>query len=181
MSCNKVIQEEIRKEYDYINCPFCYKQISSRKKMKTVLACCDKQEIIDVDGTMVCKSCGVIQYIKYHKEYIDFNENKYKMRKKSVYIRKYHLNNSLNDICKENNIQLLKSDQLKIFEIFDRINKVLPELNQNRKRVISIKYMIKKIFDMLKIEYKYIQITKSVNTLKYYENYWSKLRRLINL
>ena len=50
--------------------------------MKTVLTCCDKQEIIDVDGSVLCKNCGVVQYIKYYKDYIDFNENKYKIRKK---------------------------------------------------------------------------------------------------
>ena len=122
MSCNKVIHEEIRKEYDYINCPFCYKQISSRK-MKTVIVCCDNQDIINNEGEVVCKNCGVIQYYNYHKEYIDFNENKFKIRKRSVYIRRYHLDNTLKDICTQNNIQLFKSDQLKIFEIFDRINK----------------------------------------------------------
>ena len=49
----------------------------------------------------------------------------------------------------------------KIFEILDEINKVIPKLNQNRKRTISIKYILKQIFDMLKIEYKNIKITKS--------------------
>ena len=176
MSCNKVIHEELSNL-----CPFCYKQIRSRKKMKTMIVCCDNQDIINNKGEVVCKNCGVVQYIKYYKDYIDFNENKFKIRKKSVYIRKYHLNNTLEDICQKNQIQLLKIDQERIFEIFDRINKVLHELNNNRKRVISIKYMIKKIFDVLKIEYKHIQLTKSVNTLKYYEEYWSKLRGLINL
>ena len=53
---------------------------------------------------------------------------KYKIRKKSVYIRKYHLNNILMDICKKNNIQLEYSDTLKIFEIFDKINKVFSRI-----------------------------------------------------
>ena len=128
--------------------------------MKTVIVCCDNQDIINNEGEVVCKNCGFIQYYKYQKEYIDFNENKFKIRKRSFYIRKYHLNNVLNEICKTNNIQLLKSDQLKIFEIFDRINKVLPELNHNRKRVISIKYMLKQIFDMLKIDYKILKSQK---------------------
>ena len=41
------------------------------------------------------------------------------------------------DICKKNNIHLEYSDTLKIFEIFDKINKVIPELNYNRNRIIS--------------------------------------------
>ena len=133
MSCNK-IHEELSMEFEYVLCPFCYKQISSRKKMKTVIVCCDNQDIINSEEEVVCTNCGVIQYYTYHKEYIDFNENKYKIRKRSVYIRRYQLDNTLKDICKQNNIHLFKSDQLKIFEIFDKINKVLPEINKNRKK-----------------------------------------------
>ena len=179
MSCNKYIHEEVEKEYDYINCPFCYQQISNHK-VKTVIACCDKQEVIDVNGSMLCTNCGVIQYIKYYKDYIDFNENKFKIRRKSVYVRRYHLNNTINKICDENKIQLKHSDQLKIFEIFDKINKVLPEINKERKRVISIKYILKQIFDILKIDCKNIAITKSVKTLKFYDDYWNDLLKLIN-
>ena len=76
MRCNIIIHNEISNAYDYIICPFCYKQIRSRKKMKTVLACCDKQEIINVDGSVLCKNFRVVQYIKYYKDYIDFNEIK---------------------------------------------------------------------------------------------------------
>ena len=119
----------------------------------------------------ICKNCGIVQHYNFHKEYVDFNENKYKMRKKSVYIRKYHLNNILMDICGKNNIQLEYSDTLKIFEIFDKINKVISKLGYNRNRIISIKYMLKQIFDMLKIDYKNIAITKSVKTLKFYDEY----------
>ena len=54
-------------------------------------------------------------------------------------------------------------------------------MNYNRNRIISIKYILKQIFDMLKIDYKNIAITKSVKTLKFYDYYWSKLIKLINL
>ena len=57
------------------------------------------------------------------------------------------------------------SDTLKIFEIINEINKVVPELNHNRKRTISNKYMLKQIFDMLKIEYGNINITKIIEIL----------------
>ena len=177
--CNIIIHKELSDEY--VICPFCYKQISERKMKKSVLECCDKQEIINDNGEIVCRRCGVIQYFDYHKEYIDFYENKYKIRKKSVYIRKYHPNNILINICEQNNIQLRNSDKLKRFEIFDKINKVIPELNHNRKRIISIKYMLKQIFDMLKIDYRNIEITKSDSTLKFYDNYWNDLKKLINL
>ena len=119
-------------------------------------------------------------FYKYYKEYLDFNENKYKIRKKSVYIRKYHVNNTIDKICDYNQIQLKYSDKEKIFKILDEINKVIPELNQNRKRTISIKYILKQIFDMLKIDCKNIAITKSVKTLQFYDDYWNDLKKLIN-
>ena len=129
---------------------------------------------------MVCKNCGIVNYQNYQQDYIDFNENKYKIRKKSVYIRKYHINNTINKICDDNKIQLKYSDKEKIFKILDEINKAIPKLNQERKRTISIKYILKQIFDMLKIDCKNILITKSVKTLKFYDDYWNDLKKLIN-
>ena len=178
--CNRIIHDEIAKEYSYIMCPFCYKPINERKMSKTDFECCDDQDIINEDGKIVCRNCGVLCFYKYFKEYIDFNENKYKLRKKSFYIRKYHIENTINKICDENKIQLKNLERTKIFEIFNKINKVIPKLNQNRKRTISIKYMLKQIFDMLKIEYENIKITKSESTLKFYDEYWGKLMKLIN-
>ena len=39
MNCNNVIHGEIAKEIDYINCPFCYKQISNRVKVNRYFEC----------------------------------------------------------------------------------------------------------------------------------------------
>ena len=41
--------------------------------------------------------------------------------------------------------------------------------------------MLKQIFDMLKIDYRNIEITKSDSTLKFYDDYWNDLEKLINL
>ena len=101
------------------------------------------------------------------------------MRKKSVYIRKYHVNNTIDEICDDNQIQLKYSDKEKI-KILDEINKAIPKLNQERKRTISIKYILKQIFDMLKIDCKNIAITKSVKALQFYDDYWNDLKKLIN-
>ena len=160
MCCNIIIHKELSDEY--VICPFCNKQIDERKVKKTFYECCDNQDIINEDGKVVCRNCGVVFYYKYFREYINFNENKYKIRKKSVYIRKYHVNNTIDKICDDNQIQLKYSDKEKIFKILDKINKVIPELNQHRKRTISIKYILKQIFDMIKIDCKNIAITKSV-------------------
>ena len=47
---------------------------------------------------MICTNCGKIYYEFYKNNYIDFYENMYKIRKKSIYKRKYHIENVLNNI-----------------------------------------------------------------------------------
>ena len=98
-------------------------------------------------------------------EYIDFYENRHRIKTKSIYYRKYHIINTLNDIAQKNNIQLDYYDResiLRIFKLFDRIE--LPDVG--RKRLISVNYIIKQLFDILGIEYKSIPHTRIKNTLK---------------
>ena len=45
--------------------------------------------------------------------------------------------------------------------------------------MISIKYVIKQLFEMLGLPYKDINVTKSKRTLKYYEKYWKRVLSLI--
>ena len=52
-------------------------------------------------------------------------------------------------------------------------------INDGRKRMISIKYVIKQLFEMLGLPYKDIYVTKSKSTLKNYEQYWAKIQLLI--
>ena len=102
---------------------------------------------------------------------LTFNyENRYRIKRKSIYYRKYHIINTLNDIAQKNNIQLDYYDResiLRIFQLFDRIE--LPDVG--RKRLISVNYIIKQLFDILGIKYKSIPHTRIKNTLKYY-NEW---------
>ena len=127
----------------------------------------------------VCKNCGLVQYYNYHIDYIDFNENKYKIRKKSVYIRKYHIDNLLNSITSENYIQLTFNQKDQIHKAFIEIDGILQKVNDGRKRMISIKFIIKQLFKMLGLPYKDIQVTKSKKTLTYYEEYWAEVQLLI--
>ena len=55
-------------------------------------------------------------------EYVDFHENKYKTVKKSVYQRKYHLENLINDICSKYKLQISVRDLTKIYEILEEID-----------------------------------------------------------
>ena len=48
-----------------------------------------------------------------------------------------------------------------------------------RKRLISVNFIIKQLFDILGVEYKIIPLTRSKHTLRYYENWWERVYGLI--
>ena len=100
----------------------------------------------------------------------------YRIRRKSIYNRKYHIENVLNIISE---IQLTYQQREQIYKVFVEIDSVLNEVNDGRKRMISIKYVIKILFKMLRLPYKDINVTKSKRTLTYYKQYWKKVRLLI--
>lgn len=76
-----------------------------------------------------------------------------------MYIRKYHILNVIDDIAKRNKIQISYNNREKILRIFALINKVLPQVNNGRKRMISIKFILRQIFRVLGIEYKFIPLS----------------------
>ena len=59
------------------------------------------------------------------------------------------------------------------------MDSVLHKVGDGRKRIMSIKYIIKQLFKMLGLPYKDINVTKSKRTLKSYEQYWEKIQSLI--
>ena len=85
----------------------------------------------------------------------------------------------MNRISIENNIQVTFNQRARIFKVFIEIDRVLEEVDNSRKRMISIKYIIMQLFKMLGLPYKGILITKSKRTFTYYEDYWAKIELLI--
>ena len=63
----------------------------------------------------------------------------------------------------------------RIFQLLDRVT---PDVG--RKRLISVNYFIKQLFDILGVEYKFTPLTQSKNTLKYYEDWWERVNRLVS-
>ena len=111
---------------------------------------------------------------------MDFYENRYRIKRKSVYHRKYHILNVINDIAENNNIQVGYYNREEILRIFRLIGQVTPQVNNfRRKRLISVNYIIKQLFDILGVENKIIPLTQSKNTLKYYEYWWERVYSLI--
>ena len=173
MSCNFVIHNDLKKDGELI-CLFCDKQLTTLPN--TVDLCCSKQ---DINGKNTCINCGVVNSDIYVTDYVNFYDNIHRIRQKSVYHRKYHIENVLDSIFSDNNMQLTYHQREQIYKVFVEIDSVLNEVNDGRKQMISIKYVIKQLFKMLGLPYKDINVTKSKRTLTYYEQYWKKVQSLI--
>ena len=78
-------------------CPFC-EDDENKDDIPKLEQCCNNKEIIDHEGQYTCKNCGIVEGYKFTVGYIDFYENMYKFRRKSVYHRKYHIENVLNEL-----------------------------------------------------------------------------------
>ena len=176
MSCNKQIHTELI-SIDEDTCPFCDQLLV--KAEKVVESCCSEQNMVNKDGLHTCINCGSVHNSAYYNEYIDVHENIHRIKRKSVYHRKYHIENLLNDISIKNNIQITPQQRNQIYKIFVEIGTVIPLLNNNRKRTISIKFIIKQLFMLMNIPFDFIKITKSKQTLKLYEKYWANIISLI--
>ena len=102
----------------------------------------------------------------------------YKFRRKSVYHRKYHINNDienvLNDSCRKYKIQISSKDRAKINSMFKKIEGVL--LNDKRKRSIKFNFIFRKLFESFQSPYhKYFKLPKSNKTLIQYNTIWKNI------
>ena len=176
MYCNESIHLYLHED-GYIECPFCDKQIQRPSPHKHT--CCSSAEIINDNNCLVCKSCGSVHGYKPATEYIDFYESRYKIKRKSVYHRKYHIINVMNNIAQTNGIQISYYNRENILRIFKLIDNVTHQPGVRRKRLISVNFIIKQLFDILGIEYKFIPITKSKKMLNYYSQWWARIYDLI--
>lgn len=176
MYCDKSVRFYLNQE-NCIECPFCYKQIQNSNPIKST--CCDNTNITNDASYLICKNCASVHGYQPVKEYIDFYENRYRIKRKSVYNRKYHLQNRIITLCVENNVQISYHKRQKILQIFEKIDNILSIVNNNlRKRMIKIDFILNKLFQLLNID---IQIPQkdSKQTLLYNQNYWEKINSLI--
>ena len=163
-------------------CPFCKQSLEDDKKCDIIeeyYLCCDCREIVINNGCIVCKNCGIVQGYKKAKEFINFYENLYRIRRKSIYHRKYHLNNILMEMSLKQNITFSVEQKNKIMRIFSEIGKILPQINGERKRMISLSFILVQVLRMMDLPFNKIQISKSKRTLNSYQEYWEKIMILI--
>ena len=176
MNCDMYIHDDLKENEERI-CPFCDRLLVEVDK--AVEPCCGEQNMETVNGMNTCVNCGSVHGYDYVTEYFNFYDNMHRIRQKSVYHRKYHIENVLDSISGENNIQLTCHQREQIYKAFVEIDSILHKVNDGRKRMISIKYVIKQLFKMLGLPYKDINVTKSKRTLTYYKQYWKKVQSLI--
>ena len=119
-------------EEDAVNCIFCCKQIQDPGKPERYF-CCSNMKLVE-DDYLMCINCGQVHDYLTGDEYADCYENRHRIRKKSVYHRKYHILNVMNDIAQKNNIQIGYYNRENILRIFRWIDQISPGLNIGRKR-----------------------------------------------
>ena len=159
-------------EIDEQICPFC--DILLFNNMKFSYNCCDSQLLEDIDGMNVCTNCGIVLNSISKCVYFNFYENIFKITRKSIYFRKYHIRKIIDNLIYKNLVQLSVIQITKILKIFNLFDKIINDIYLNRKRIININYILIKIFNMMDIEHKII-IKKSKNTLCFYNDYWAKI------
>ena len=174
MSCKNIHQELVNMEE--IICPFCDKKIG--KHTKKIEQCCSKPHIVNNEN-IFCQNCGTVHGFQPVIEYVEFHQNKHRFHRKSVYQRKYHIENIINNIALKNNFQISVKNKDKILRIFMEIGKVIQSVNIDRKRMININFILQKIFKMLNLPHEKIKTTKSKKTLEKYDQYWEDILTLI--
>ena len=176
MCCNSRIHDEL-KNIEESACPFCNQLLVEGDKVAE--SCCSDQDIENNNGMNVCVNCGLVHSCDDAAGYIDFYENIHRIHRKSVYHRKYHIENVLNSICCEKRVELTHDQRDCICKVFVEIGKILDEVNGTRKRMISVNFIMRRIFKMMGIPYKKIPISKSKKTLTFYDQYWASIMSLI--
>ena len=144
---------------------------------------CENREFFTIDyGYKICDECGVA-----NGHVLGFYENKDHerlfYRKKSVYQRKYHYEKKVDQISKRINLTNEQKNKLysKLMEIDNHIMEILNK-EYNRKRMISISFLIKKLLDEMGGESskasKLVYLKISPQTLDNYENWWDSYKSL---
>ena len=124
-------------------------------------------------GFYMCESCDSLN--GHALGYYDLKEyDRFHYRKKSIYQRKYHYENKVKDISKR--LALTDDEQYCLYnKLMEIEEKTINEINEhfNRKRMVSVFYLIKKLLKEMGCEkYKQIGLKLSKETFDNYEKWW---------
>ena len=168
-------EEEIQKYFEIIQ-----KYTKSPKKetdRKTKCWNCQETDFEIDKGFKICENCGCQN--EHYLGYLDKrDQDRLLFRKKSIYQRKYHFEKKVNQISKR--INLSEDEKYNLYsKLLEIDNKIMEELNKkfNRKRSISIIFLIKKILEeMRNPKHKLVEINIGEQTLENYENWWKSYK-----
>ena len=154
---------------------------SGEVNLKAKCCNCENRESFTIDyGYKICDECGVANgHVLGFYDNKDFDRLHY--RKKSVYQRKYYYEKKVNKISKRINLTNEQKNELysKLMEIDNHIMEILNK-EYNRKRMISIEYLTKKLLYEMGGESrkasKLIYLKISPQTLDNYENWWDSYK-----
>ena len=118
----------------------------------------------------VCENCGIVQGYGLSVEYVNFYENRHKLKRKSVYRRGYHVNNSLLRIQEKYNIEITFHQKYNIDRVFTEIGDIINEVNGTRKRMISINFILRKVLSMMNLPFDNIPISKSKKNISFLQS-----------
>ena len=170
-------EAEIQKYFEIIQ-----KYTKSPKKetsRKTKCWHCKQTEFDLVSGFKICVNCcsqneHVLGYFD-NKEY-----DRLHFRKKSFYQRKYHYEKKVKQVSKR-----LKLSEDEKYDLYNKLmeidNKIMEKLNKqfNRKRMISIIYLIKKMLEEMGNEKsKLVDLNIGDQTLVNYEKWWNSYKSI---
>ena len=155
-------------------------KLKEEVNLKAKCCACENSTSFTIDyGYKRCYECGVA-----NGHVLGFYDNKDHerlfYRKKSVYQRKYYYEKKVNKISKRINLTNEQKNELysKLMEIDNHIMEILNK-EYNRKRMISIFYLIKKLLAEMGCEkYKLVYLKISPQTLNNYENWWDSYKSL---
>ena len=132
-------------------------------------------------GYYICESCGTTN--GHVLGYFDMREyDRFHYRRKSIYHRKYHCEKKVKEVSKR--LSLNDEEEYCLYNILMEIDQdAISKLNKrfNRKRMISIFYLIKKLLEEMGCEkFHQVGLKISKQTLEHCEKWWECYKSLDN-
>ena len=170
-------EAEIQKYFEIIQ-----KYTKSPKKetdRKTRCWNCQESEFDLVSGFKICVNCECQN--EHYLGYFDKrDQDRLLFRKKSIYQRKYHFEKKIKQISKR--LNLTEDEKYNLYlKLLEIDNSVIEKLNKqfNRKRSISVIFLIKKILEEIKNpKHKLVELNIGDQTLENYRKWWKSYKSL---
>ena len=169
-------EAEIQKYFEIIQN---YTKPLEKTDRKTRCSNCQETDFEIDKGFKLCENCGT--YNERVLGYFDKKDSdRLLFRKKSIYQRKYHYEKKVKQISKR--LNLTEDEKYNLYlKLLEIDNGVMEKLNKqfNRKRTISIVFLIKKILEEIKNpKHSLVEINIGDQTLENYENWWNSYKSL---